>query len=150
MTETWLPTHLHPEYEISDQGHVRRKQTYTHVCKVKPVKPYDGKRSYLKVQLGFRGPRQYVHTLVCIAFHGPKPTPSHTVDHCNFVHTDNRAVNLRWLLGIDNKPRWGGRDPSNGKITWLIPGLDDLEPEDGHQAMTDKERESYDPSANGW
>lgn len=149
MTEVWRPTHLHPDYEVSNLGNVRRKQAYIHICKIKPVKPYDGKRGYLKVQLGFRGPRQYVHTLVCTAFHGPKPSPSHTVDHRNFVHTDNRASNLRWLLGADNKPRYGGRLP-DGRIKWDIPGLDDLEPEEGHVPLTTEEIETYDPVANGW
>lgn len=37
-----------------------------------------------------------VHTLVCTAFHGPKPSPEHEVRHLNGVHDDNRAENLAW------------------------------------------------------
>jgi len=148
IEEEWRPSHLHPLYEVSNLGNVRRKQVYKHHCRIKPVKPYEGKRGYLKVDL-FPVKREYVHKLVCIAFHGPKPSPSHTVDHRNFVHTDNRASNLRWLLGVDNKPRFKGRAP-DGKIVWDIPGLDDVEPPEDHQPLTEEEIASYDPTANGW
>jgi hypothetical protein len=44
-----------------------------------------------------------VHVLVCRAFHGPPPTPEHTVDHIakydgdwRRERSDNRAENLRW------------------------------------------------------
>ena len=37
-----------------------------------------------------------VHRLVCLAFHGPQPSPDHTVDHIDRDVHNNRAVNLRW------------------------------------------------------
>jgi plasmid maintenance system antidote protein VapI len=37
-----------------------------------------------------------VHTLVCFAFIGPRPSDNHTVDHINRVRDDNRAENLKW------------------------------------------------------
>lgn len=45
-----------------------------------------------------------VHVLVCTAWHGPKPTPNHTVDHINHNHMDNRPCNLRWLHKDLNVP----------------------------------------------
>ena len=36
------------------------------------------------------------HRLVCRAFHGEPPTPSHTPDHINRNRGDNKASNLRW------------------------------------------------------
>jgi len=38
----------------------------------------------------------FSHQLVCRAFHGPRPTDKHTVDHINQERTDNRASNLKW------------------------------------------------------
>ena len=38
----------------------------------------------------------HVHVLVCEAFHGPRPSPKHTVDHINRNKVDNRACNLQW------------------------------------------------------
>lgn len=37
-----------------------------------------------------------VHRLISVAFHGPLPTPYHTVDHINHKRDDNRSVNLRY------------------------------------------------------
>lgn len=55
---------------------------------------------------GFKGSNRYmfthqgrgygVHELVCLAFHGPKPTTSHTVDHIDRNPHNNACCNLRW------------------------------------------------------
>ena len=37
-----------------------------------------------------------VHTLVCMAFNGKKPSDNHSVDHINKITDDNRKENLRW------------------------------------------------------
>jgi hypothetical protein len=37
-----------------------------------------------------------VHRLLCIAFHGDPPTPTHQARHLNGVRTDNRVDNLAW------------------------------------------------------
>lgn len=37
-----------------------------------------------------------VHRLIALAFVGPQPSSSHTVDHINHDRADNRACNLRW------------------------------------------------------
>jgi hypothetical protein len=49
-----------------------------------------------------------VHILIASAFHGPKPSPEHTVDHIAKYNgdwqkerSDNRAVNLRWASRIE-------------------------------------------------
>lgn len=73
---------------VSSEGHVRR---------------YSGKHGWTKAHipncdpLGYRKTAsQYVHRMVCIAFHGAQPTAKHTVDHINRDRSDNRAQNLRW------------------------------------------------------
>jgi len=42
------------------------------------------------------------HRLVCAAFHGSPPTPSHEVNHRNGDRTDNRACNLEWVTRSEN------------------------------------------------
>ena len=37
-----------------------------------------------------------VHRLVALAFHGPQPDKSYTVDHIDCIKTNNNASNLRW------------------------------------------------------
>jgi len=79
------------------------------------IQPWDIRNSrwYNRFQpppgpLGYRyichnGARLAVHDLVCTTFHGPRPTPSHTVDHIakydgdwKAERSDNRSCNLRW------------------------------------------------------
>lgn len=40
--------------------------------------------------------RKYVHVISCLAFHGPRPSPSHTVDHIDRNWQNNNINNLRW------------------------------------------------------
>lgn len=56
------------------------------------------KHGYLKINVrnGALVRQIPVHVLVCLAFHGPRPTPTHTVDHVNRKPGDNRAANLHW------------------------------------------------------
>lgn len=37
-----------------------------------------------------------LHRVVAFRFHGPPPTPAHTVNHINGIKTDNRCENLEW------------------------------------------------------
>ncbi len=43
-----------------------------------------------------------IHTLVCTAFHGPKPSPKHEVAHWDGNPLNNRSDNLRWATKIEN------------------------------------------------
>jgi hypothetical protein len=38
----------------------------------------------------------YLHVLICKAFHGKRPSKSHTVNHINFNKLDDREENLEW------------------------------------------------------
>lgn len=60
------------------------------VCKIGP----DGKMHTRTVN---------VHSIVCEAFHGAKPTGMHEVAHGNGIRTDNRSTNLRWATRSENQ-----------------------------------------------
>lgn len=62
---------------------------------------------YLKVHLRTTDGRivnRTVHTLVCVAFHGLRPT-GFQCSHLNGRHHDNRACNLTWESLGDNRRR---------------------------------------------
>lgn len=60
-----------------------------------------------------------VHTLVCTAFHGPRPSPDHEVCHLNDNRSDNRAENLAWGTKEDNaKDRVINSRHNWARLTW--------------------------------
>ena len=69
------------------------------------------------------------HVLVALAFLGPRPTPSHTVDHIDRDISNNKLSNLRWatrrqqLLNRTTKPAGPGlKDCEKRPIESLAPG----------------------------
>ena len=73
------------------------------------------KDGYRKVSIG--GKNRLVHELVCEAFHGPKPSEAHTVDHHHDRNrSKNRADNLRWATSQEQLANQGThRAKSTGK-----------------------------------
>lgn len=43
-----------------------------------------------------------VHQIVATAFHGPKPSSEHVVDHIDTNRFNNRPENLRWVTRLEN------------------------------------------------
>lgn len=43
-----------------------------------------------------------VHSIVATAFHGPKPSKDHVVDHIDTNRRNNRPENLRWVTRLEN------------------------------------------------
>ncbi|MBX9944837.1 MAG: HNH endonuclease [Reyranella sp.] len=43
-----------------------------------------------------------VHRIVATAFHGPRPSTDHVVDHIDTNRQNNRADNLRWVTRLEN------------------------------------------------
>lgn len=107
LNETWRCSPVYGErYDVSSLGRVRNSETGKIL---KPV--FSGKkgvpdyRRYQTVKLFRNGlsVRVYIHILVCTAFHGPKPSPSHEVNHKNTFKNENWEDNLEWTTSSENK-----------------------------------------------
>jgi hypothetical protein len=106
MHEVWLPIDGFPFYEVSNLGRVRSSNPRgMHTKSADGVmKPWIHEHGYPMVSLyaGGRWAKRTVHSLVCMAFHGPKPTVKHEVAHNDGKPPNVRADNLRWALHVEN------------------------------------------------
>lgn len=82
-------------HQISTRGRVRNAQT----GRVLRVRRHTN--GYSRIYLG-ASREEYVHRLVCFAFNGA-PMLGQECDHINGCRADNRAENLRWISGQENK-----------------------------------------------
>lgn len=123
LTPEWRLIPGFPDYEVSDQGivrravaHPRRPNDYPagYVMAVWTTKRKVARKdghvtdlSYLAVTLTDRerGTKKHllVHRAVAYAFIGPQPSPKHQIAHRDGDRTNNRASNLRWATGIENQ-----------------------------------------------
>lgn len=96
MTEEWRQIPSFPAYEASSLGRIRSAHR---IRKLAPDE--DG---YLTVSLYIGGKVMFrrVNTLVCEAFHGPKPAWAQVAAHNNGIRTANRPPNLRWSTHLSN------------------------------------------------
>jgi hypothetical protein len=95
MTEEWRVIPSFPAYEASSEGRVRSQFRV-----LKQQLTDDG---YWQVTLYGAGKfTKGVHTLVCEAFHGPKPAWAHHAAHCNGIPTMNKSGNVRWTTALQN------------------------------------------------
>ena len=58
--------------------------------------------SYKYLGTTYRKKNYKIHTLVCEAFHGPKPSEDSVVVHLNENGLDNRPENLKWGTQKEN------------------------------------------------
>ena len=114
--EQWRPvTGYEGRYEVSSNGRVRalarwiirrtKGGTYhpwkVRECVLKPQKH----GNYLGVMLTHEGNVSkpfYIHTLVTVAFRGPRPSAEHEVNHLDEDRHNNQAVNLEWVTHSEN------------------------------------------------
>lgn len=87
-------------YEASSAGHVRRKESQ------RSLKPSLNRKGYFQVTLyrlgSPKGKSFRVHTLVTLAFIGPRPADKE-VNHKSGIKTDNRITNLEYCAGDENR-----------------------------------------------
>lgn len=89
-------------YQVSSLGRIRRIRHRCFNCghlDMSILKSSYGKDSYAVITL-YQGKRQWstaVHIIVAMAFHGPRPSPKHDVNHIDFNPSNNAASNLEWL-----------------------------------------------------
>ncbi|RWO23298.1 MAG: hypothetical protein EOS09_16865 [Mesorhizobium sp.] len=104
MTEVWKTVSDCPAYEISSEGRIRRRLGGKRTRAGRLLKPV-AMGKYLKVTLVLDGIRleRRINRLVCEAFHGPAPTPTHEAAHQNGQLHDNRSDNLSWKTKIEIK-----------------------------------------------
>lgn len=98
MTETWKPCPRASGHVVSDEGNVRRINTFNLGAYLVPG-VRNKRRNYLSVTVteddGKKRSRA-LHRLVCEAFNGPPP---HENTACVFLDRDNRnfdPANLAW------------------------------------------------------
>lgn len=92
MEEKWFPVPDSEGYSASSLGRVKGPRCI--------LKPSPMKNGYLGVKI--KGKGTTMHAAVCAAFHGPRPSPSHTVNHKNGKRTDNVPQNLEWMTHLEN------------------------------------------------
>jgi len=114
-----------PGYEASSDGRVRSVDRHVPYADGRKPKFFPGRelkpwsvRGYQAVWTTRSVERRktYVHTLVCEAFHGPRPAPDWDVRHLNGDKLDNRPENLAWGTHAENlrdKKRHGTDHNSN-------------------------------------
>lgn len=127
----WRGTHVHPDYEVSDCGQVRRRGASRVRRLTLKYNAVQRRYTYFQVTLKTAGRTNTIgaHRLVCWAFHGPPPSSKHEVAHANGDQRDNRADNLRWATRAENTadqklhgtfsapPLHAGEDQHNSKLT---------------------------------
>ncbi len=97
MFEYWRPIPLSPSYEASSLGRIRR------IGKESAMKVELNSQGYLRLTLCESGniKRHSVHSLVCSAFHGPRPD-GYVIDHIDRNKLNNCPENLRYATIAQN------------------------------------------------
>jgi len=103
--ERWLPISGFPAYAISSQGRVMRIVMGGNGSKPgRILKSWDN-QGYRQIDLCRDGKVHTLalHRIVCTAFHGNPPTPSHHAAHNDGDPSNSDADNLRWATGAQNE-----------------------------------------------
>lgn len=103
VLEIWRPVTDFP-YEVSSWGRVRRVTGGQGAVAGRILKASIDHKGYHRVYLCLNGTEftKKVHSLVCEAFRGPRPTSEHEVAHGGDNKNNNRATNLKWATRSQN------------------------------------------------
>ena len=106
VMNSWKPSRLFPEYEVSNDGRVRRLtrggRRYPVGYELKP-KPHQKGYLYFILRSGDKDKTVLAHRLVALEWIGEPPSPSHEVAHNNGDKRNNHVNNLRWALPVENQ-----------------------------------------------
>jgi hypothetical protein len=109
IPEEWRAVEGWPDYEISSHGRLRRATdglngTGGVIYPKGHIRAVYINKGYRMTSVSKNGQTvsRSLCSLVCEAFHGPKPTPDHEVAHFNGIRTDDRPENLRWATRLEN------------------------------------------------
>jgi hypothetical protein len=101
-----------PNYEASSEGEIRSVTRFvdqgSYRCwrrgRILSSNP-STKTGHLRIHIRTKGKgtNYYVHTLVCEAFHGPRPFPDWEVRHLDGNATNNQPGNLKWGTKSENR-----------------------------------------------
>lgn len=104
-----------PPYNLEDCVSIFDGKYYAHrsgiiVSSLRPIQTQSTSAGYDTVRVRYQGHnrRVCVHSIICRAFNGPKPSPDHHVLHRNGDKLDNTPENLYW-----GTPKQNAIDRSN-------------------------------------
>lgn len=101
MSEQWRVIPGYPKYEVSDLGRVKslryRNKDTPNLLTCWP----NVQTGYLMVKLGNKYPT--VHSLVLLAFCGPRPANCPEIRHLDGTRTNNALTNLRYASRSENR-----------------------------------------------
>lgn len=103
MREEWREVVGFPLYQVSDLGRVRRHPDHRHWTSRDVLATPANGSGYPCVRL-MRDQKSHwraVHVLLCEAFHGPRPTPTHDA----IVDGPVRLANVRWTTRAESFAR---------------------------------------------
>ena len=101
MKKVWKPVVGYEDlYLVSNDGEVKSAKT----GKVLQQQHVNGYR-FVNICKDGKTKNTAVHRLVCAAFNGAPKSDDMQVDHLNMIRSDNRASNLEWVTGKENKAR---------------------------------------------
>ncbi len=91
---------LSPSYAVTPHGDVVRISTG---AILRPA-PRNGS-GYLAVSLweSGKGRSWFVHQIVALTFHGPRPSPKHDASHDDGNKLNNDFTNIRWKTKVENE-----------------------------------------------